>query len=59
MRSLGLACPDSWLDQAAAMVSPARSSPGQPLTLPDQLSADFNRLQAGFGFTGRANVGIL
>ena len=58
MRSVGLPGPDSWLDQAAAMVSPARSSPGPPLMLPDQLGADFNRLQSGFGFTGRANVDL-
>jgi len=56
MPAVGLAAPDSWLDQAAAMVGPARSAPGGSLALPGQLGADFNRLQASLGFPGRATV---
>jgi hypothetical protein len=54
MDSVGLSCPDSWLEQATARVSPASSSAGTGLALPDQMCDDFNDLQASFGFKGRA-----
>jgi hypothetical protein len=54
--SVGLSCPDWWLGQAAARVSPASRSQSKPLFLPNQICGDFNNLQAGFGFKGRATV---
>jgi hypothetical protein len=56
MDSVRLSCPDSWLEQAAAKVSPASNSNGKVLALPDQMCEDFNRLQANFRFKGRATV---
>ena len=55
MESLGLACPSSWLGEAAAQVSPARGGGhGKPLMLPHGVCTDFNRLQKEFQFNGRA-----
>jgi Sulfotransferase family len=52
--SLELPCPDGWLARAVSLVRPATGSDGAPLVLPDHMRADFNRLQASFGFKGRA-----
>jgi hypothetical protein len=55
MESLGLTCPSSWLDEAAAQVSPARGGGrGKPLMLPHGMCTDFNRVQEKFQFNGRA-----
>ncbi len=56
MDRVGLPCPDSWLEQAIARVSPANSSAGTGLALPDQMCGDFNGFQASFGFKGRATL---
>jgi hypothetical protein len=56
MNSVGLCCPQWWLDQAVGKVSHARKPHGGHLTLPQQMSARFNGFQASFGFTGRATV---
>jgi Sulfotransferase family len=55
MNSLGLSCPNSWLEQAAAKVRPTGRSDGTVLVLPDRMCDDFNGLQASFGFKGRAS----
>jgi CelD/BcsL family acetyltransferase involved in cellulose biosynthesis len=54
MDSLHLPCPDGWMEQAAALVIPASRRHGETITLPGQMCADFNSLQAGFQFSGRA-----
>jgi hypothetical protein len=55
MGALGLACPSSWLREAAAQVSPARGGKhNKPLMLPRGMCTDFNRLQKKFQFSGRA-----
>jgi hypothetical protein len=54
MDSIGLSCPDDWLKSATAIVNSANTWHGTPLTLPDRIRVDFNRLQASFGFKGRA-----
>jgi hypothetical protein len=54
MDSIGLSCPEEWLESATAIVNSASTWHGIPLTLPDRMRADFNRLQASFGFKGRA-----
>ncbi len=46
MGSLGLSCPAWWLEQVAAEVKAAQAGHGQPLILPDQMSSEFDRLQA-------------
>jgi CelD/BcsL family acetyltransferase involved in cellulose biosynthesis len=56
--AVGLACPGEWLEHAAARVSPARKSHGEPVALPAEIGADFNRQQARFDFEGRATVGV-
>ena len=56
MAAVGLPCPDSWLEHATSRVSPASSSAGKGLTLPDQMCDDFNGFQAGLGFVGRATM---
>jgi Sulfotransferase family len=52
--SLRLSCPNSWLEQAPAMVVPVGNWSGECFALPDQMCTDFNSLQASFGFKGRA-----
>lgn len=59
MNSVGLPCPDAWLEETAAKVTPARSSDGEPLALPGQMCRDFNSLQSSFGFKGQATVIVL
>ena len=55
MESLALTCPNSWLGEAAARVSPVRGrGDGKPLMLPHGMCTDFNRLQKEFQFNGRA-----
>jgi hypothetical protein len=54
MESLQLSCPDEWLEQATALVTPANTWHNVPLVLPDQMHADFNSLQASFTFKQRA-----
>jgi CelD/BcsL family acetyltransferase involved in cellulose biosynthesis len=54
MDSLHLPCPDGWVEQAAAQVIPGSHRHGETITLPGQMCADFNSLQAGFQFSGRA-----
>jgi hypothetical protein len=55
MKALGLDCPSSWLDEAAAEVSPPRGGKhGKPLVLPPEMCSDFNMLQEKFEFSGRA-----
>ena len=56
MDSLGLPCPDWFLEQAAARVNPASNPNSKSLALPAKMCEDFNRLQASFGFKGRATV---
>jgi hypothetical protein len=56
MKSVGLSCPQWWLDQAAGKVNRARKPGNGHLALPQQMCARFNSLQASFGFTGRAIV---
>lgn len=53
MNSLELSCPAWWLEQVTAEVRAARDGHGDPLALPDQMSTDFDRLQASFEFKGR------
>jgi hypothetical protein len=57
MNSLGMPCPERWLQSAAARVRPGRSHDGTDLILPARMRADFNHLQARFGFDGRAIAG--
>jgi hypothetical protein len=52
--SLGLQCPDTWLERAESRVRPARNWLGKPLPLPGQMCADFNLFQERFDFRGRA-----
>jgi polysaccharide pyruvyl transferase WcaK-like protein len=52
--SIGLSCPDWWLAQAPVKVRHTGSHTDTCLALPDQMRADFNDLQARFGFKGRA-----
>jgi len=52
--TLGLSCPEPWLREATAMVRPSRDGHSDPVALPGQMSADFNRFQQSFGFAGRA-----
>jgi hypothetical protein len=52
--SIGLSCPDWWLEQAPVKVRHTGSRGDACLTLPAQMCADFNDLQASFGFKGRA-----
>lgn len=52
--SLQLTCQAGWLEEAAALVTPANTRRGEALVLPDRMRADFNGLQESFGFTGRA-----
>jgi hypothetical protein len=52
--SIGLSCPDWWLERAPAQVRPANNWESESLALPDQMRTDFNILQASFGFKGRA-----
>jgi CelD/BcsL family acetyltransferase involved in cellulose biosynthesis len=54
MDSVHLPCPDGWVEQAAALVVPASRQHGETITLPGQMCTDFNSLQAGFQFSGRA-----
>ena len=57
MDSVHLPCPDGWAEQAAALVVPASRRHGETIALPGQMCADFNSLQAGFQFSGRAIAG--
>ena len=52
--SMGLSCPASWLQEAAAEVKPARQNDGEPVALPPSMRANFNSYQERFGFRGRA-----
>jgi Sulfotransferase family len=52
--SLGLSCPAEWLARVTCLVQPATRNAQEPLTLPRQMCADFNRFQARFEFAGRA-----
>jgi len=54
MDAVRLPCPDGWVEQAAALVVPASRRRGETITLPEQMCADFNSLQEGFQFSGRA-----
>jgi CelD/BcsL family acetyltransferase involved in cellulose biosynthesis len=57
MDSLHLPCPDGWVEHATALVLPARNRHRETITLPGQMCADFNDLQACFQFSGRAIAG--
>jgi hypothetical protein len=46
---------EEWLDQAIRRVHPVTNDYDTELTLPDQMLADFNRLQESYDFKGRAN----
>jgi hypothetical protein len=52
--SLGLSSPDSWLEEITAHVRPIKAESCEPLILPGQMRADFNRFQTRFAFRGRA-----
>jgi CelD/BcsL family acetyltransferase involved in cellulose biosynthesis len=56
MESLGLAYPDSWIEQASAEVGTGRTSHSEPVTLPPQMCADFNNFQMRFELKGHAVV---
>lgn len=51
--AVGLACPEEWLTQVTGWVRPAGSRT-EPLALPAHMCNDFNSLQSGYGFGGRA-----
>ncbi len=53
---VGTDAPASWLDAAAAVISPERRNEGAPLLLPHDMAARFNELQARFDFPGRAQA---
>jgi CelD/BcsL family acetyltransferase involved in cellulose biosynthesis len=57
MDALHLPCPDGWVKQAAARVIPASHRYGETIALPGQMGADFNSLQTGLQFSGRAIAG--
>jgi hypothetical protein len=57
MDSVEISCPDGFLEQAAASVNPGGGPGSGSLILPAQMGEDFNRLQASFGFNGRATAG--
>jgi sulfotransferase family protein len=57
MKSVQLSCPRWWLEQAASKVASPRTPAGMTLILPEQMCAEFNNLQASFGFSGRAVAG--
>jgi hypothetical protein len=52
--SVGLSCPDEWLKGITSWSIRPNSSKGEPVALPQQMCDDFNRLQASYGFHGRA-----
>jgi hypothetical protein len=54
IESIGLSCPDEWLERSISMVNPANTWQGIPLELPDRIRADFNSTQERFEFRGRA-----
>jgi CelD/BcsL family acetyltransferase involved in cellulose biosynthesis len=54
MDSLHLPCPEGWAERAAALVIPGTHRHGEAITLPGQMCADFNSIQEGFQFSGRA-----
>jgi hypothetical protein len=51
---LGLSSPEEWLTEAARWVRRSAGSRTEPLALPEHMCDAFNRLQAGYGFSGRA-----
>jgi hypothetical protein len=53
-RFLGLDAPQTWLDEAAGIVGPARRNDGPDVVLPASMCRTFNALQERFGFTNRA-----
>lgn len=52
--AVGLSCPSDWLAEVTSWAEPSGSSSSEPLILPEQMCADFNRIQASYGFSGRA-----
>jgi Sulfotransferase family len=56
MASVRLSCPSGWLESAIAKVSPVGKSNNATLSLPNEMCADFNSIQASFGFLGRASI---
>jgi hypothetical protein len=50
----GLSCPEAWLLKIGSWVNNSVSPHSEPLALPQQMCEDFNRLQASYGFDGRA-----
>jgi Sulfotransferase family len=57
--SLGLSCPDSWLEKVTVKVRRAERQRRPALALPVKMCTDFNQFQASFGFEGRAFSEIL
>jgi hypothetical protein len=55
--AVGLSCPEEWLTEVTGWVNRAASRT-EPVTLPDHMCDDFNSLQAGYGFGGRAVPGV-
>lgn len=53
---LGIDAPEDWLRAGDAALDQARRNPGEPLRLPANMAADFNRFQERFGFANRAEV---
>lgn len=51
---VGASAPQTWLDQASAMLSPERNNAGGQLPLPARLARQFNLYQERHGFENRA-----
>lgn len=51
---VGATAPDSWLDEACAMLSPERNNTGGELPLPPRLAKQFNAYQERHGLDNRA-----
>ncbi len=51
---VGASTPDTWLDEASAMLSPERKNAGGMLSLPSSMARQFNLYQEQHGFENRA-----
>jgi hypothetical protein len=52
--AVALSCPEEWLTEVTGWVNRSAGPRTEPLTLPENMRDDFNRLQADYGFGGRA-----
>jgi glycosyltransferase involved in cell wall biosynthesis len=57
-RFLSLTMPRPWMERSIPKIGRVRHNTGEPLILPPQLCAEFNRLQERWGFVGRATEGV-